>query len=262
MRTISPAVDSIEPMPPSRRPVDRNAAHTSSRRSRISTGPHEWTRNAPGRLPKPTTAIFMHPDSMGPLKQVCGLMRFTGSIRSAAAAFASRCTGVPDAVWATTTVSIVARISAPSDSSVMPSDSSMCTWPGAVAPPCDPIAGTTNGSAPSSRSAARVPRSSSTRPLSPRDPAPTATVMPGVTASRNVRSAASRAALSTSATAGGDGTSSGYGCSSGTTRSGANGSSTPAATCSHDMHTTVGARPIGSVVASTRCRRPSDVSCV
>ena len=98
---------------------------------------------------------------------------------------------MPALVWAMTTVSIVARISQPSDSSVMPSDSSMWICPGAVAPPCDPIAGTTNGSAPSSRSAEIVPRSISTRPVSPRDPPPTATVMPGVTADRKVFNAAS-----------------------------------------------------------------------
>ena len=70
----------------------------------------------------------------------------------------------------------------------------MWICPGAVAPPCDPIAGTTNGSAPSSRRASIVPRNISTRPVSPRDPPPTATVMPGVTADRKVFSAASWAA--------------------------------------------------------------------
>ena len=60
-------------------------------------------------------------------------------------------------------VSIVARISAPIASSVMPSVSSIARCPSAVAPPWLPIAGTTNGSAPRSRSPLIVPRSSSTR---------------------------------------------------------------------------------------------------
>ena len=69
-------------------------------------------------------------------------------------------------------------------SSVMPSSASIARWPSAVAPPWLPIAGTTNGSAPSSRSPAIVPRSSSTRPVRPRLPAPTATVIPGVDVAR------------------------------------------------------------------------------
>ena len=215
--------------------MPRNAAQASSSRSRISTGPHECTSEAPGCLPNPTTAIFMQPDSIGPLKQVCGLIRLTGRNRSAAAALASRWTGVPLSVWATTTVSIVARISAPSDCSVIPSSASMWTWPSGVAPPCDPIAGTTNGSAPSSRSAAIVPRSNSTRPVRPRDPAPTAIVMPAVTLSAKVARAVSWAPCSMSSTAGGEGTSIGYGNSSGMVRSSANGSSTPTTSCSHDM---------------------------
>ena len=69
-RMEKPLVDSIEPIPPSSRPVDRSAAHASSNRSRISVGPHVCTSDAPGCLPKPTTAILAHPDSIGPLKQV------------------------------------------------------------------------------------------------------------------------------------------------------------------------------------------------
>ena len=70
---------------------------------------------------------------------------------------------MPSAVRATSTVSIVARISAPMASSVMPSVSSIARCPSAVAPPWLPIAGTTNGSAPSSRKPLMVPRSSATR---------------------------------------------------------------------------------------------------
>ena len=57
-------------------------------RSRISTGPHEWICAAPGCLPNPTTAILVQPLSIGPLKQVCGLTRLTGRMRSAPAACA------------------------------------------------------------------------------------------------------------------------------------------------------------------------------
>ena len=69
----------------------------------------------------------------------------------------------PDASWATTTVSIEERISASRASAVMPSLASVASWPSAVAPPWLPIAGTTNGAAPRSRSPAIAPRSSSTR---------------------------------------------------------------------------------------------------
>ena len=128
-------------------------------RLRISTGPQAWICAAPGCLPNPTTPIFVQPLSIGPLKQVCGLMRLTGMIRSAPAALRSRYSGMPSAVRATSTVSIVARISQPMASSVIPSDSSIARWPSAVAPPWLPIAGTTNGSAPRSRSPLIAPRS-------------------------------------------------------------------------------------------------------
>ena len=59
--TTSPLHDSIDPTPPRRRPVAFSAAIPSSRRSRISIGPHEWIWAAPGCLPKPTTAIFVQP---------------------------------------------------------------------------------------------------------------------------------------------------------------------------------------------------------
>ena len=49
-----------------------------------------WNAAAPACLPKPTTAIFVHPLSIGPRKAVCGLVRFTGRMRSAAAAWVSR----------------------------------------------------------------------------------------------------------------------------------------------------------------------------
>ncbi len=65
---------------------------------------------------------------------------------------------MPLAVVAMISFSIVARISAPTDSSVMPSELSILSWPSAVAPPWLPIAGTTNGSAPRARSPSIAPR--------------------------------------------------------------------------------------------------------
>ena len=85
----------------------------ASSRSRICTGPHEWIWAAPGCLPKPTTAILVTPLSIGPLKHVCGLTRLTGRMRSAPAAWRSRCSVMPSGVVATTSVAIVARTSAP-----------------------------------------------------------------------------------------------------------------------------------------------------
>src|SRR4051794_18887154 len=140
---------------------------------------------------------------------------------------------MPSGVAATCTVSIVARISAPIASSVMPSSSSMPRCPSAVAPPWLPIAGTTNGSAPRSRRPSMVPRRTSTRPVSPRLPAPTATVMPGDTSKASRSAIAARAALAMSPTPGGVGMLSATSWSSGTTMPGWNGRSMPLDSCSH-----------------------------
>ena len=105
----------------------------------------------------------MQPLSIGPRNWVCGLIRLTGRTRSAPAAWTSRCSGRPRMSWATTTVSIDERISQSRASGVIPSLASVASWPSAVAPPWLPIAGTTNGAAPRSRSPAMAPRSSSTR---------------------------------------------------------------------------------------------------
>ena len=149
---------------------------------------------------------------------------------------------MPLAVVAMISFSIVARISAPTDSSVMPSEWSIFSWPSAVAPPWLPIAGTTNGSAPRSRSPPIAPRVSSTRLLSPRLPAPTATVMPGVTAGPSRSTTAARAVASTSATGVGDGTSSSTSCSVGIVIRGSNGKSTPRWTWSHPTASSLSAR--------------------
>ena len=109
----------------------------------------------------------------------------------------------------------------------MPSVASIARWPSAVAPPWLPIAGTTNGSAPSSRSPLIVPRSSSTRAVSPRLPAPTATVMPRPTSSRSCRTTWWCVSASTSSTGGGWATPSSTSVSGGTVTAGSNGSVTP-----------------------------------
>ena len=56
----------------------------------LDGGARRGTAAAPGCLPKPTTAIFVQPLSIGPLNAVCGLIRLTGRMRSAPAAWASR----------------------------------------------------------------------------------------------------------------------------------------------------------------------------
>jgi hypothetical protein len=146
---------------------------------------------------------------------------------------------MPSAVRATSTVSMVARISAPMASSVMPNDSSIARWPSAFAPPWLPMAGTTNGSAPSSRKPLMTPRMSATRSVRPRLPPPTATVIPGVTllARRSTTDACALAA--TSPTGSGRGTGSSTSVSAGTLRSGWNGSSTPCTSCSQFTLATV-----------------------
>ena len=205
----------------------------------MTTAPLEWNWAAPGCLPNPTTSIFVQPLSIGPRNWVCGLIRLTGMTRSAPAAWTSRCSGRPRTSWATTTVSIDERISQSRASAVMPSLASVASWPSAVAPPWLPIAGTTNGAAPRSRSPAMAPRSSSTCAVKPRLPAPTATVIPSSTAPASARTTSSRAAPSTSATAGGSGTGSSMRVSRGTVIDGSIGSTTPAWSWSHPTTPTV-----------------------
>ena len=102
------------PRPRRRARARRRAARStpSSSWSRIDDAPRsEWNWAAPGCLPKPTTSIFVQPLSIGPRNWVCGLIRLTGRMRSAPAAWTSRCSGRPRTSWATTTVSIDERIS-------------------------------------------------------------------------------------------------------------------------------------------------------
>jgi hypothetical protein len=97
---------------------------------------------------------------------------------------------VPSSSLPTTTVSIVASTGQPTDSGVTPSPASISRWPSAVAPPCDPIAGTTNGSAPASRSQSTAAFTTGTRSRIPRLPAVTAILAPGWIATDNPPSAA------------------------------------------------------------------------
>ena len=58
------------------------------------------------------------------------------------------------------TTSIVARTGAPTAASVTPRCASTSVWPAAVAPPCEPMAGTTKGSRPAAVSRATMSRTS------------------------------------------------------------------------------------------------------
>ena len=143
--------------------------------------------------------IFATPLSISPWKSVWAFTRLIAMIPSAAAAFASRCAIGPSGTRPSSTVSMVASIGMPTASSVTPRLASISSWPSAVAPPCDPMAGTTNGSAPSSRSHAPASRTTSGLSWMPRLPAVSATRIPAVTRPRN-GSRASRVAAATSRT--------------------------------------------------------------
>ena len=156
--------------------------------------PPAWSVAAPRWLPRPIAAILARPLSTGPWKSVCGFTRLTSSTPSAFAAIASWCTGVPSARRPSTTVSIVASTGHPIDSAVTPSPASISRCPSAVAPPCDPIAGTTKGSAPTSFSQSTAARTTVVRSRIPRLPTVTAILAPGNSRSRNGSSAACAAA--------------------------------------------------------------------
>ena len=87
----------------------------------------------------------MSPLSTGRSKLVCDLTRLMQSTASASAAFLSKRQGMPFSVAPYSTVSMVARIGAPTLASVTPRWASTPAWPSAVAPPWLPIAGTMNG---------------------------------------------------------------------------------------------------------------------
>ena len=171
---------------------------------------------------------------------VCGLIRLTGMMRSAPAAWTSRCSGRPRRSWATTTVSIVERISqsrASSRHAELGQHRQLALGRGAavaahrrdderrraeVAQPGD-----------GARAAARR------APVRPRLPAPTATVIPCSTRRRGARTTSSRAAPSTSATAGGSGTGSSTAGQPRHVIDGSIGSTTPAWSWSHPTTPTV-----------------------
>ena len=74
---------------------------------------------APWYLPSPMVIILKSPDSMEPLKSVCGLTRLTTPIQSASEAILSHQTGRPRARPAWTT-SMLALSGQPMVASVMP----------------------------------------------------------------------------------------------------------------------------------------------
>ena len=106
----------------------------------------------------------------------------------------------------------------------MPSAASIASWPSAVAPPWLPIAGTTNGSAPSSRSPAIV----AAQQLDPAGEAAAAGAdgdrHPGVDGAGEPATTSSRAAASTSATGSAVGHASSTSVSGGTVIAGSIGS--------------------------------------
>ena len=149
--------------------------------SAIVPKPSSWQVSAPFCLPMPITIIFMSPLSQGPRKATCGLIRLTTTIPSASAANRSRCTGNPLAETPISTVSMLARMGAPTVSSVMPMPASMSRWPSAVAPPWLPMAGNRKGSPPALRISEAMVFRTSGRPVMPRLPAVMATRSPAFT---------------------------------------------------------------------------------
>ena len=80
------------------------------------------------------------------------------------------------------TTSMVARIGAPTAVSVTPRCASTSVWPAAVAPPCEPMAGTMKGSNPEAARRATMPRTSTAMSAMPRLPTATAMLAPGASA--------------------------------------------------------------------------------
>jgi len=78
-----------------------------------------WYCVAPRYLPRPMVIILKSPDSMEPLKSVCGLTRLTTPIQSASEAIRSHHTGMPRASPAWTT-SMLALSGQPMVASVIP----------------------------------------------------------------------------------------------------------------------------------------------
>ena len=87
---------------------------------------------------------------------------------------------MPRAVVPSSTTSIVARTGQPSASSVMPYPAIISIWPSAVAPPCEPIAGIRNGSAPRAFSSSTTVRRIGAMSAMPRLPPVTAIFAPGL----------------------------------------------------------------------------------
>src|SRR4051812_10356420 len=147
-------------------------------------GPNRWIPSAPRCLPSPIATIFASPLSISAWKSVWALTRLTARIPSAFAAWASRWPAGPSGSRASSTVSMVGWMGIPPVCSVIPRSANIWTWPSAVAPPWEPIAGTTNGSAPTERSQSPAARSTAGLSWMPRLPAVIATLMPRRTRSR------------------------------------------------------------------------------
>ncbi len=110
---------------------------------------------------------------------VCGLTRLMAMMPSAANAAASQYTRYPSAVTPTSIASIDDTMGQPSVASSSPRLAITSRWPSAVAPPCEPIAGTTKGSPPRSRTQpATAPVASAIRSM-PRLPPVSAIRAPG-----------------------------------------------------------------------------------
>ena len=235
-RTTSPAVDSIEPMPPSRRPVgldrgagveqaiahlDRPARMDEEGAGLLAEADHRHLHAA--RLDR-TLEARVGLDPVDRKEAIGG-----GSVGVEVHRRAGRGVGDHDGVHRRPDLAAEGLLG--HAQATRACGSARVRWRRRAIP--SPARRTAPHRAREARRA--CPATSRPGPSTPATQPPTATVMPGVTASRNVFSAASYAPRSMSATAGGEGTSSGYSCSSGTTSCGSNGSSTPTESCSHDI---------------------------
>ena len=136
--------------------------------------------SAPATRPRPTTAILIRPDSIAPMNSVCSLTRLTMTMWSASMAARSAYTGHPSAS-PIFTGSMRSWMGAPRVSGVCPRCLSTSICPAAVPPPWLPIAGRMTGVAPFCFTAATTAPSTSRMQPTPRLPAVTSTVWPGLT---------------------------------------------------------------------------------
>ena len=179
--TTSPDGDSTDATPPSTRPVPRSASMPSSSWSRITT---RAARRGTGRR-RAACRSRRRPSSCSRSRSgrgtpVCGFIRFTGRMRSAAGGVdvevqraAGRVVGDDDGLHRRADLGVERRRR--SCRAWRASPAGPRRWPRRGCPSPGRRTAPRRGRA-GRRSA---PRSSSTRPVRPRLPAPTATVMPG-----------------------------------------------------------------------------------